>query len=326
MSQTDLYRRHLEQLDRHLTASLAIAQQGGVAVDAVLFHSGRATTYHRDDRVVTFRPTPHFFRWAPIEGPEHVVLATPGRKPRVVRVRPRDYWYDTSPPEPSYWEEAVDLSEAASYAEALAQLGPLGKVAYVGESVEAASTAGIDGEAVEPTALMAPLDWYRAYKTAFEVAQLQRAAEKAASGHQGAHEVFTAGGSEREIHWAFLESSDQMEHEVPYDTIVALESKGAILHYQHKRGPELGPGKILLIDAGASHEGYAADITRTWAVPDADPVFAGLINAMDALERKLVAMVTPGRALFGDSPGSTPWGRAAVGGVWRAQDSGGGSL
>lgn len=295
MSQTDLYRRHLEQLDRHLTASLTVARQGGVAVDAVLFHSGRAKTYHRDDRVVTFRPTPHFFRWVPVEGPEHLVLATPGRKPRVVRVRPRDYWYDTSPPEPSYWEEAVDFSEATSFAEALEQLGPIAKVAYVGDSAAAARAAGIDPERVEPEVLIAPLDWYRAYKTEHEVAQLRCAAEKAASGHQGAHEVFAAGGSEREIHWAFLESSDQMEHEVPYDTIVALESKGAILHYQHKRGPEAGPGKVLLIDAGASHAGYAADITRTWATPDADPVFAGLISGMDVLERELVAMVTPGR-------------------------------
>ncbi len=295
MNQSKLYQEHLSELDRRLGAALETAKRQGLGLDGVLFHAGRSTHYHRDDREVTFRPSPHCLRWAPLFGSEHLVLAVPGKKVRVARVRPRDYWYDTSPPAESYWEGEVDLLEVSSYGAAVESLGSLGRVAYVGDSPAAAAEAGIPPELVEPEALMAPLDWHRAYKTPFEVAQLRRAAEKTASGHLGAREIFEAGGSEREIHWAYLESSDQMEHELPYDSIVALQPKGAILHYQHKRGSETGPGKALLIDAGAAHEGYAIDVTRTWTTEEADPLFAKMVSAMDAVERDLVAMVTPGR-------------------------------
>lgn len=292
---TDLYRQHLSTLDGYLERSLDAARRQGLALEGVLFHAGRDRTYHADDNVVPFRGVPHFRRWCPMAGPEHLLLARPGRRPRVVRVRPRDYWHDTSPPPSSYWEEAVDLEEAPTYEEALEALGDLGAVAYVGDSPEAAGAAGIPEERAQPGALLAPLDWYRAYKTGHEVRQLRRAAVKAAAGHRAAREAFEAKATERQIHWAFVEGSDQMEIEIPYGTIVALDEKGAILHYQHKRGPETGPGSVLLLDAGAAFEGQAADITRTWARPGTDEAFVRLLEGVDALERELVEMVTPGR-------------------------------
>ena len=72
-------------------------------------------------------------------------------------------------------------------------------------------------------------------------------------------------------------------------------TRPAILHYQGKRGAEAAPGKVLLLDAGAASDGYAADITRTWVRSEVDPVFQQLLTGVDALERDLVAMVTPAR-------------------------------
>ena len=82
---------------------------------------------------------------------------------------------------------------------------------------------------------------------------------------------------------------------MPYGTIVAFDAKAAILHYQNKRGTEAAPGRTLLLDAGAAHEGYAADVTRTWTRGDVHPAFLELLRGVDAMERDLVAMVTPGR-------------------------------
>ena len=295
MSSTDLYRQHLAILDRNLSEALEGARRQGLDLTGVLFHAGRARYYHRDDHEIHFWPTAHFRRWVPLEGPEHVVFARPGQRPRVIRVRPRDYWYDTSPPAPSYWEAAVDLDEAESFEQAVAMLGPLNGAAYVGDSPEAAAEAGLGGDRVEPEPLMAPLDWYRATKTEHEISQLRRACERAAAGHLAARSAFEDGASEREIHRRYLRAADHLEGELPYGSIVALDQKGAILHYQHKRGAEAAPGQVLLIDAGAAWEGQAADLTRTWARPDADPTFLALLEGMDALERKLVAMVTPAR-------------------------------
>ncbi len=295
MSATDLYRQHLAALDRSLSDSLDGAKRQGLALEGVLFHAGRARYYHRDDHEIRFWPAAHFSRWVPLQGPEHVVLARPGSRPRVIRVRPRDYWYDTSPPARSYWEEAVDLNEAESFTEAVGLLGALDGIAYVGDSPEAAAEAGVASERIEPESLMAPLDWYRATKTEHEISQIRRACEKAAAGHLAARAAFEDGASEREIHWQYLRAADQLEQELPYGSIVALDEKGAILHYQHKRGPESAPGQVLLIDAGASFEGQAADLTRTWAREGTDATFQALLEGMDALERKLVAMVTPAR-------------------------------
>lgn len=292
---TQLYRQHLETLDRYLTSALERAAKAGHALEGVLFHAGRVRTYYADDEAISFRATPHFRRWVPLPGADHVVLARPGAKPRVVQVQPQDFWLDTTPPPASYWEAAVDLEVVDSFDAVGDALGSLDGVAYVGEAPEAAAELGIPEDLVEPAALMAPLDWYRAYKTEYEVSRVVVAAERSASGHQAARELFEAGGTEREIHWAYLEGADALEKELPFETIVALDEKAATLHYQFKRGPEAAPGKVLLVDAGAGFEGWASDITRTWAGPGADPVYVQLLEGLDAIERDLVALVTPGR-------------------------------
>jgi len=295
MTTPELYSSHLATLGRYLAEALERAGRQGLTLDGVLFHSGRAQTYHADDEEIAFWPTPHFRRWVPLEGPEHVVLARPGKKPLVVQVRPRDYWYDTSPPPVSYWEQAVDLREVESFEKVGPLVGALTRVAYVGNSPAAGAELGIPEASIEPAALMNPLDWYRAYKTEHELALMTDAARKAAQGHRRSREAFDAGASEREIHWAYLEGSDHLERQLPFATIVALDHKAAILHYQHKRGPSSIPAKVLLLDAGAGCDGYASDITRTWASPEADSTFVALLHRMDGIEQELVALVTPGR-------------------------------
>ncbi len=293
MSRLENYRSHLKTLDSYLAEALEHAGRKGLLLDGVLFHSGRLATYHRDDELIVFRPSAHFRRWVPLDGPEHAVLARPGRRPLVVRVRPTDYWYDTSPPPASYWEQAVDLAEVSKFEDIAGVTGPLERVAYAGDSPAAAAEAGIAAELVEPEVLMAPLDWYRAYKTRHEITAIRAAAESAAAGHRRAREVFSAGGTERDVHRAYLEAADRLEWQMPYGTIVAFDDKAAILHYQNKRGAEAAPGKVLLLDAGSAHEGYAADITRTWVRGEAHPVFLELLAGIDAMERDLVGMVTP---------------------------------
>lgn len=291
---SDLYKKHLSALDESLGRSLELAGQAGRRYKSVVFHAGSPIIYHRDDRPMPFWPCAHFRRWVPpLSTPENVVHARPGEKPQVYRVLAKDYWHDTSPPAPSYWEDAVELIEVESFDAVVAALGTLDGAAYVGPSAAAAQKLGL-GDAVEPAELMAPLDWFRAYKTDFEIDRTTIACQKAAAGHIAARKSFKAWGTERQIHWKFLEASEQLEGELPYDTIVALDAKGAILHYQNKRN-DTDPGKVLLMDAGAACDGYASDITRTWAMDDCENEFLAMLNAMDELEQDLVAMVTPGR-------------------------------
>lgn len=297
MDLTRLYSEHLDRLDQSLTDSLERAEASGLGLEGVVFHAGRGKVYHADDRAVVFYPNAHYRRWAPPQdGAEHCVLARPGQRPKVVRVRPQDYWFDTSAPPAAPWQDAVDFVEVASFDQVAAELGDLGGMAYAGDSTEAAAQLGIPRQRVEPAELMAPLDWHRAIKTDYEIALTRVACERAAGGHRRAKEVFLGGGTERDVHRAYLEGAGHLEFEVPFETIVAFDDKASILHYQHKRGAEAAPGRVLLMDAGGAHCGYASDVTRTTAREDVDPRFRGLIEAVDALERSLVAMVAPGRS------------------------------
>lgn len=294
MATTALYRQHLAVLEQSLSDALARAGKKGVGLDGVLFHAGREEVYHADDELVPFRATPHFRHWVPLPGPDHAVLARPGKKPLVIRVSPKDYWYDTAPPPASYWEEAVDLVELERFEDLTHATGALPRIAYVGNSSAAAEEAGIPANLIEPPELMAPLDWHRGRKTAYEVELLKRAAERGGAGHRAGRRAFEEGASEREVYWAFLAGSDQVDNEPPFGSIVAFDAKASILHYQHKRARGASPGNVLLLDAGASYEGYASDTTRTWTRGAMPAEFRALVAGVDTLERRLVAMVAPG--------------------------------
>lgn len=295
MSDQALYRRHLAALDTFLADALQRAGKKGVALDGVVLHAGRMTMHHADDQPLSFRPTPHYLRYVPLHGPEHLVLAVPGRKPVVVRVAPADFWEEVLPLSPSYWQNSVELHQVETFDQAVKALGPLPKVAYIGNSAEAAATLGIATEHVEPNPLMQPLDWHRGTKTEHEVALMDAACVRGAEGHRVARKAFESGASEREVHWAYLQACDHMEEELPFTSIVAFDEKAATLHFHNKRGRESAPGTTFIMDSGAMVDGYASDITRTWTSRNAEPLFVKLVELVDQFQRELVAMVTPGR-------------------------------
>ncbi|MEL7061980.1 MAG: M24 family metallopeptidase, partial [Acidobacteriota bacterium] len=132
-------------------------------------------------------------------------------------------------------------------------------------------------------------------KTDYEIALTRVACERAAEGHRAAHGCFLDGGSERDVTLAYLRAADQLEADLPYDAIVAFDEKAAVLHYENKRGADAAPGRLLLLDAGAGHHGYASDISRTWTVDDAPDAMRALVEGVDALERRLVEAIAPGR-------------------------------
>jgi len=74
-----------------------------------------------------------------------------------------------------------------------------------------------------------------------------------------------------------------------YGSIVGSGPNGTQLHYMKDRG-ELKPGEVVVIDAGAEYDGYAADVTRTIPVsgtytPDQRAIYQVVRNAPAAAER-----------------------------------------
>jgi Xaa-Pro dipeptidase len=282
-----VYAEHVRTRQTKAEAALA-----GAGFDAMVVQSGTPFTYYADDMDAPFRSTPHFAHWVPMEGPKHLLLVRPGKRPKLVRVSPDDYWYEQAALGSPFWGREFDLAEVKSEAEAWKAVAGSARTAYVGDSPADAEKHGIARERVNPTALLSRLDWDRSFKTAYEVACLEEAERMGARGHLAARAAFHAGASELEIHQTFVGAVGCTDDELPYASIVALDEKGATLHYQRKRATR--NGKVLLLDAGAKYLGYGSDITRTWTAEGCDSEFRELVRGLDALQQELCAMVKPG--------------------------------
>lgn len=260
----------------------------GGEFEGVLLHSGGEDCYFADDRAIPFQAYGHFGHWLPVNRPDQFLLIRPGRKPVYYQVVPADYWYEQDFPINDQWREALELQPVAAVGEIPA---PGKGIAYLGPNPDVAESMGVEPENCNPQALVHRLDFARAIKTSYETEQLRAANRLAVRGHQAARMCFLAGGSEFDIHLAFLEACRQIEEELPYTPIIALDEKSAILHYQHKRRQLTNPARVLLIDAGCRVNGYCSDVTRTWTGHTANPLFQNLVAGMDVLQQELVREV-----------------------------------
>jgi len=285
---------HWRTLERGLERALSVARAAGGACDGLVLHAGSAAFYPADDQEVPFRPHPHFARFAPLPGPEHLLRLRPGERARLVRVVPDDYWHGPAPlPEHPFANE-VELVEVGSAAAAGVALGPVDGCAFVGPRPERAAALGLPAGAVAPPALLAALDWERGTKTPYEVDRIRDAVAVAARGHAAVRSGLAERRSEFALHGDYLAAAGLLECESPYPNIIAWDEGASILHYGARRRTPPAPGRALLIDAGGSALGYASDVTRSYAAGDAPEPFRALIERIDTLQRGLVEAVGPG--------------------------------
>ncbi|MVF11825.1 Xaa-Pro aminopeptidase [Ketobacter sp. MCCC 1A13808] len=106
----------------------------------------------------------------------------------------------------------------------------------------------------------------RLFKSKAEISVMQVAAEMTAKAHMRAMEVCRPGMMEFQLEAEFLHEFGRHGSRFPaYSSIVGGGANGCILHYV-ENDAELRDGDLVLIDAGAEYQHYAADITRTFPV------------------------------------------------------------
>ncbi|WP_049621501.1 Xaa-Pro dipeptidase [Frateuria defendens] len=281
-----LYAQHLAALREHADRALA---PGGY--DHLLIAAGTPPGKFLDDQDYPFVANPHFRHWLPLtDAPGSWVVHTPGAKPKLVFLQPRDYWHVVPAAPEGYWVEHFDIAIVRSAAEALAQL-PGGRRAVI-----APACPPIEGiEAVNPQAVVDALHWQRSIKSPYELALMREANRRGARAHRAAELAFRAGESEFGIHLAYLAAAGQIDEELPYASIVALNEHGAVLHYTHFDRTPPAESRSFLIDAGASCAGYASDITRTYAAAG-HAEFQALIDSVDAAQRGFAGKVRAGQS------------------------------
>jgi Xaa-Pro dipeptidase len=279
-----LYSQHLATLCERADQALAL---GGF--DHLLLAAGTPPHKFLDDQNHPFVVNPHFKHWLPLtDAPGSWIAYTPGHKPRLIFLQPRDYWHVVPQAPHGYWVEHFDITIVRDATAAVAAL-PGGRRAVVA----AADTDGI--EANNPPAVLDYLHWHRSYKTPYELTLMREASRSGTRAHRAAEAAFRAGASEFDIHLAYLAAARQIDAELPYASIVGLNEHGAVLHYTNFDRTPPERSRSLLIDAGASAAGYASDITRTHAMPDAWE-FQALIDSVDTAQQGFVAQVRAGQS------------------------------
>jgi Xaa-Pro dipeptidase len=288
MDLAGLYPAHLAELEKRYAEAARRAR-----VDVIVVGSGILQYRFLDDQAHPYVACPHFLQWAPLEEhPGSAVIVEPGRKPVLVVNRPDDYWRQPPRLPDATTAAQFDLRVVRSEAEFVAQLPPAStRTALLGPPDQFDGL--LPNAARNPAPAVDYLHFHRARKTDWEAECMRRAAAIAAPGHHAAETAFRSGASEYEILAAFLDGCRRTESELPYGAIVGLNAHGATLHYQHRdrEAPRARELRSLLIDAGCAYNGYACDITRTYAYRDDD--FARMTADVDELQRRLCDAVRP---------------------------------
>ena len=105
----------------------------------------------------------------------------------------------------------------------------------------------------------------RLFKSRYELERMQTAADVTVEAHRRAMQVCKPAMMEYEIAAEMLHTFHQQGCEFAYPLIVGGGRNSCILHYTDN-AEMLKDGDLLLIDAGAEYQGYAADVTRTFPV------------------------------------------------------------
>ncbi len=288
MSVADLYPEHIASLQRHYDQLLD--QQG---YDGLLIGSGSVSCYFLDDHSVPFKTSPQLQAWLPLNRhPECYLLLQRGQKPQLFYYNPTDFWHKPAGRPQGFWTAYFDIVEIQQASDVDSYLSGLNNLAFAGENEARARQWGLTE--INPQPLVAAMHWRRAVKSDYEIECLRRATTLAVAGHRAAAAEFEAGGSEFDIQMAYLAASGQREQELPYGNIVALNENAAILHYQHYEKTRPTRRHAFLIDAGASYNGYASDITRTYSAEQG--LFSELIGALDAAHLQLIGEIRTGRS------------------------------
>jgi len=286
-----LHAAHVSGLQRAYEAILSKA-----GLDAVVIHSGSLKPRSNfDDQYWPLRPTPHFQHWLPLAEPHCALVVRAGQKPRLVWCKEQNFWENPAPPDSDHWQAAFDIVEIRDVERAVEHF-PAGRVAFVGEDLERA--AGWKLPSTNPKELLKPLDQLRVEKSDYEVACIAEANRRASLGHDAVAQAFRSGdASELELHLQYLRATEQDDPETPYKNIVALGAHAATLHHVSygRRAPHR-PAESLLLDAGASFQGYCSDVTRTFVKGSgaAATVFADLVARTEAMQQKLCGEARPG--------------------------------
>ena len=153
---------------------------------------------------------------------------------------------------------------------------------------------GIDNEIVDPDHILHEM---RLIKSTAEISLMRKAGKISAQAHCRAMEMAQPEMFEYQLqaeieYWFAREGAAAPA----YSSIVGSGENACVLHYIENRKP-MRDGDLVLIDAGAEYQGYAADITRTFPVNGRfSPEQKAVYNIVLAAQYAAIDCCQPGNA------------------------------
>ena len=135
----------------------------------------------------------------------------------------------------------------------------------------------------------------RLIKSAAEIKTMRRSAEIAVDAHVRAMQACKPGLYEYQMEAVFLHHFRAHGSTPSYPAIVGGGANACVLHYIDNTD-KLRGGDLLLIDAGAEHDYYASDVTRTFPVDGRfSPAQKAVYEVVLAAQAAAIEQVRPGR-------------------------------
>jgi len=284
-SLSTLFSHHLDVLTERLENALETT-----GYDSMVVLAGNHQQISRSDLIYPYSVEPYFNAWVPLtQNPGCILKLAPTEKPLLVYVKSENYWQETIPDPEGHWVKHFNIQIAETSDDALKMIEPTKmKQAFIGPDADNTGDSAIFND----PRLLNELNYFRAFKTDYEIKCIEYANQIAAQGHIAAQNTFPLEVSEFYLNHVYCAATNQREAELPYPSVVALNEHASILHYQNLN--QRSPVEIhsLLLDAGAQFNGYASDITRTWCAQNRK--FQELIAAVDSIQQLLCSLAVKG--------------------------------
>jgi len=281
----DIYSSHLDILTKELDEAIT-----DTPFRHVIISSGAIKDRRMDDNPFPFKTNPYFCRWLPLlDHPNCYLIYTLDKKPVLVYFQEIDFWYKSAELPSSFWVNYFEIIIVNSMDEINKHL-PTNKnecLLITDEYLEERYT--FDIRSINPMNVINIINYGRSIKTEYEIECLREASRIGVKGHHVASNKFKEGASEFDIHMSYCMASKHSENELPYKNIIAINENASILHYQHYQKQKIKTPRSFLIDAGASYNGYASDISRTYAYDCNE--FESLIDGIDQMQQEIIDLI-----------------------------------
>lgn len=158
-------------------------------------------------------------------------------------------------------------------------------------------------ESLQPASPSSPLDLVattgivddlRAVKEPTELAAIEKAVEIADDALGRVAPTIEPGMTESHVAWEIEKAMRELGAEaIAFDIIVGAGANGALPHHRAD-DTVIKPGDSVVIDMGATYEGYRSDLTRTFAVGEPDDDFHKVYDTVLGAQTAAEEAVRPG--------------------------------